>query len=68
MKWTTERPSKTGWYWMRHIAECFGIRIIRVEYYHDALEYADTSGCNPMPVDDLEQDEWEFYGPLEIPE
>lgn len=70
MKWTKEKPTKTGWYWYQNVGFKFSYpTIVQVSYYGTklAIDWESTyNGHYEYQVDKLKDDFW--CGPIPEPE
>jgi len=66
MRWTTERPTKPGWYWWRANAESFESPhlIDRVGDIHGG----DVLYCATCDDDHMEERDGQWAGPIPEPE
>lgn len=61
MNWTTEWPTKAGWYWMKD-SEVDAPEIV---YYYTSRGVVDSFG--QCVIGDTGVGSFEFYGPIEPP-
>ena len=58
MTWTTEKPTKSGWYWWRRRGDPFVLSVVEIEGQLFA---------NGASVEELTDHDGEWSGPLEEP-